>query len=116
MAGELLIEEKIAMTVQALRTLRAQLFERELQGIANTEAFRANRTAKAQQLEQERALKHAILQLEQKHDDLVKEKATLEQSSPSSPSPLPAAPEHNSGPARSGLPRLHSQSRKPATP
>ncbi len=83
MAGELTIDEKLAMTLNALKDLRGQLFAAELQGIANTAAFKANITAKKQHQEKEQALKLAITQLNQKYAELEQERTTSESSRPS---------------------------------
>ncbi len=109
MAGELTIDEKLTMTVNALKELRGQLFAAELQGIANTAAFRANLTAKKQHHEKEHALRLAIYQLDQKHAELEKEKATLESSHPSNPSNSPDAHPQSSDLSQADPLQPHSQ-------
>jgi hypothetical protein len=83
MIGELTVEEKISMTANALKTLNTQLFEMELNGIVNRLAHQMNPDARRQHDERVKALKAGILQLQQKHSQLEKEKVSAEPSSPS---------------------------------
>ena len=84
MIGELTTQEKLAMTVDAIRNLRAQLFTLQLQGIANQASFKEDHELGKRHNEREKALHAAISQLESKHFALI-----AEQSNPSNQSSPP---------------------------
>lgn len=117
MAGELTIDEKLAMTLQALKMLRTQLFELELHGIANKHSFMENMSAAKNHSERLASLKSAVLQLEVKHDSLLKEKSlTSEQSSPSNQNTEKSAPQQSSDQSQSDRPQPRSQSPQSEVP
>lgn len=117
MAGELTLDEKLAMTLQALKLLRTQLFELELHGIANKHSFMENAPAAKNHSERMVSLKSAVLQLEVKHDQLLKEReVTLEQSSPSNQNTETSAPPQSSDQLLSDLPQPRSQSPQSEVP
>lgn len=116
MAGELTIDEKLAMTLQALKTLRAQLFEAELHRIANVLQFVENTAAAKQHTERERSLKVAITQLENKHQQLLVEKTSEVRSNPANQIDHHQPSEQSSDPAQSDLPQPRSRSPQSEAP